>query len=79
MSFQKQWSLLGIAFMVAQPVAVYAQSTQNESDSQARAEYEQKKDNITYASDYVEKNNTKQQQLLQVSPKHDDSLSVKTK
>ena len=79
MSFQKQWSLLGIAFMVAQPVATYAQSTQNDSDSQARAEYEQKKDNITYASDYVEKNNTKQQQLLQVSPKHDDSLSVKTK
>ena len=79
MSFQKQWSLLGIAFMVAQPVAAYAQNTQNDSDSQARAEYEQKKDNITYASDYVEKNNTKQQQLLQVSPKHDDSLSVKTK
>ncbi|WP_342607283.1 hypothetical protein [Vibrio tritonius] len=79
MSFQKQWSLLGIAIMVTSPLAAFAQSTQNNSDAQARAEYEQKKNNITYASDYVEKNNTKQQQLLQVSPKHDDSLSVKTK
>lgn len=60
------------------PTVSWAQNN-SDADGKARAEYEKKKDEITYASDYIEKKQKGEEKLLILSnSKHEDALSVKT-
>ncbi|UYI45884.1 hypothetical protein OFO16_08375 [Vibrio natriegens] len=72
-----------VGFIVATlllSVSYSAQAKNNviNNDAESRAKYEKQKDNITYASSYINKEN-KKQKLLISEPKKDDALNVKIK
>ncbi len=75
-SFRNQWQKIGIALLVTCSFSVLAGSLSSEKEIKARAEYEQKKEAITSASEYIDKEPGPKTMLLQSTPKHDDALSV---
>ncbi len=67
---------VGVAILVAGSACAYAKTDLSDSNSQARAQYEKKKEEITSAGEYIRKQEGPYKGLLQSEPKQDDALSV---
>ena len=73
-----RWSSVCVALLFASTGMAQVQNTQQGEVAKERAQFEQQKDNITYASEYINKDkNGPKKDLLQSAQKHDDALSVK--
>lgn len=76
----KKLRYTAVTLLISLSYGVQAQDNVINNGSEERAKYEEQKDNITYASDYIKKDTIKSENnLLTTEIKKDDSLSVDNK
>lgn len=73
--WKNRWQNLAIVALVACSCGAYAAGHSSEDEVKARIKYEQQKENLTHASDYIDKEEEPRSTLLQSKPKTDDALS----
>lgn len=77
--WKNRWQNIGIIALVACSCGAYAANNSSKDEAEARIKYEQQKEQLTHASDYIDKAGEPRSTLLQSTPKTDDALSLKGK
>ncbi|WP_456297024.1 hypothetical protein M1D72_12225 [Vibrio sp. AK197] len=72
-------SVLSTALLGMSPYISQAATSNEQNTIDARKQYEQNKEQITHASEYINRNQSQgeRQTLLQVESKHSDAINVK--
>ncbi|MGP8305228.1 hypothetical protein [Vibrio sp. YIC-376] len=76
----KQLRYIAVTLLLSLSYGAQAQDNVVNNGSEARAKYEEQKDNITYASNYIKEDTIESENnLLTTEIKKDDSLSINNK